>query len=198
MQPPLSYLATLKSTGPAARCSPTVGCRFCRSQALHREQMSPNSEGQARRRTRCQAWWRRSRLSWRTPKSPLARDPETCGTHPGAEPSGARTLSSGNHLDTCVSLTCSLSRPGETAADLSKFAIRSWRPGSSPTLTRAGYRRRLRVWGPRSRVGVAGPASAVPGRGSLPWRSLRLAAERLRQEASSGQQPLRSATGMLQ
>lgn len=88
-----------------------MGCRFCRSQAPHREKMSPISEGRPLRRARCQAWWLRSHLSWRTPKSPLARDSETCRTHPGAEPSGARTLSSGSHLGTCVSLTCSLSRP---------------------------------------------------------------------------------------
>lgn len=86
----------------------------------------------------------------------------------------------------------------ETAAVLSKFAIRPRRPGSSPTLTHAGYKRRLGVGEPRSRVGVAGTPSEVPGRGSLPSRSLRLAAERLRQDASSGQPPLRSATGMLQ
>lgn len=109
--------------------------------------MSPSSEGRRQLRARCQAWCWRPHPSQKTTKSPLAKDPAPRRMHPGVELSGTCTRSSGSHLDTCVSLTCSLSRPGKGAAVLSKFAIRLRRPGSPPTLTHPGCGRRLRAGG---------------------------------------------------
>lgn len=163
----------------AARSKPTVGCR---PQAPQKEQ---TSEGRPRLRTHCQAWCWRSHPSWRTPKSPLARDLATWSTRPECEPSGTRTLSSGSHLDTCVSLTCSLSRPGREprSPPSSQSGLGDRRALPRRTKQAAGG---AESQGARSRVGVPAAASAVPGRGSPPSRSPRRAAERLRQGASSG------------
>lgn len=89
-----------------------------------------------------------------------------------------------------------LSRPGRAAVPC-KFRIGPLGSRSPPTLRGPGCRLRFLL---RSRVGAAAAAASTSdGRGSPRLRSLGLAAEGLRQEASSARpRPRRSAARMLQ
>lgn len=160
--------------------------------------MSPTSEGHPQLRTRCQALLASTSLS-ENHKVAFGEGPRDQEDAPRGRALGdlhsVRREPPGH---VCVTHLFTLQAVGKKSRGPLQVRNPAPETGKPSHADPPWLREAFESQGPRSRVGVTAAASVVAGRGSPPLRSLRLAAERLRQDASSCRPPLRSAAGMLQ
>lgn len=168
-----------------------MGCMFCRSQAPHKEQMSPNSEGRLRRRTLCQAWWLVFTFLRENPKVALREGtPRPAGLTQGLSPQGLALCPQGATWTRACHSPVHCPGRGDSHGPL-QVRNPAEETGKLSHPDPRGLQEAFESWGAAIAAGSRWGCKCGARTGSLSLRSLRLAAQRLRQDASSGQPPLR-------